>query len=489
MKRLAPVLALVSAIALAAWWLWPRPAPEPTGLTLQMANGGMRGLAGATGDERLLPEPDGAIPEGQRLLVVTWDTVRADHTSAYGYDRDTTPALKALAEKGVRFADFIVPQSTTLPTHVSVFTGTHPDEHGVIGNSAGGKYAFVPPDTLPTLARHLNDHGYLTAGFVSSAPLKKYSGIADGFQVWNEPTVRVRSALATTENALDWLASIDDERPFLLWVHMYDPHAPYRAPKAVQGTLGEKDFTDTLATTKADTTRWKPHVLQRWRENYDLEIRACDDQLARLIRAVEVRFPDTVVTVVGDHGEGLGQHGHKEHGLTWPEQLLAPWVLAGPGIPPQLVEGPTTASDVLPTLAAAAHLPAEDALLAHVTGLDARGSLPDDRAILARTSPRQLMDLEKTADIDTLSWSLTDARHHFIWHPEQPAQLYDRTEDPHALRDIAGDNADLVASFTARVAEQRATMHELSEKLGSGRTKALEAETAAELEALGYLED
>lgn len=490
MNRYLPGIALLAALGIATFWFWPRPQPEPEpGLTFQVADGGIKHLDSPLGDERLLPEPQGPIPQGQRLLVVTWDTVRADKTSAYGYERDTTPTLKSLAEGGVRFADFVVPQSTTLPTHVSIFTGTHPEEHGVIGNSAGGKYAFVPPEALPTLASHLTDNGYLTAGFVSSAPLKKYSGISDGFQIWNEPTVRVRSALATTESALSWLANVDEERPWLLWVHMYDPHAPYRAPQAMLGTLGEHDFTAELTAAGVPTdAKYAPKALKRWREHYDLEIRACDDQLRRLVQAVEARFPDTVVTVVGDHGEGLGQHGHKEHGLVWPEQLLSPWVLAGPGIDAAVVKTPTTAADVLPTLVAAADLPDEATLLANVTGSDARAELPTDRAILSRTSPRQLMELEKTADIDTLSWALTTSKLHYIWHPTAPAQLFDRAADPHALHDIASEHPDQIEAFAKVVAERREQMHAKATQLGSGRTKALGAETAEELKALGYLD-
>ena len=483
---LGAAVALLGAAAV-AWWLWPTPVPEGTGVATISA-GGMRALGNRRGDLRLLPAPEGPIPDGQRILLVTWDTVRADHTSAYGYARPTTPHLAALASRGVRFADFVVPQSTTLPTHVSMFTGTHPEEHGVIGNSSGGSFAFVPPEGLPTLARHLGSHGYTTAAFVSSAPLKRYSGIADGFQVWNEPPVRQRAALATTQAALTWLDTIDDDRPFLLWVHLYDPHAPYRARQELQGALPEHDFGPELAAQGVLDGIFERTKLERWREQYDLEILGIDRELGHLVDAIETRFPDTVITVVGDHGEGLGQHDHREHGLNWPEQLLAPWVLAAPGLQTRVVSEPTTAADLLPTLAAVATLPDETALLARASGVNALAAVPADRWILSRTSPRQLQDLKKTADLDTLSWSATGTDWHLTWYPNAPPHLCDRRADPHCRTDVAGAHPDLVAHYSAGIAARRAQMNDVARELGSGRTRALGAETAEELKALGYLD-
>lgn len=494
MARTSTIVGAIGTVALATavvtWFLWPTTEPpiDTVNTASSLDRSLLEALGHGNGTQRLLPAPDGPIPDGQRLLIVTWDTVRADHTSAYGYARDTTPVLKALAERGVRFADFIVPQSTTLPTHVSMFTGTHPEEHGVIGNSSNGQYAFVPPEGLPTLARHLGAQGYATAGFVSSAPLKRYSGIADGFQMWNEPHVRQRAALATTSAALAWLDQVEEVRPFLLWVHMYDPHAPYRARVDQQGTLGDYDFGPDLEAQGLTDSPFERKKLDRWREQYDLEIAGIDHELGTLIEAVQGRFPDTVITVIGDHGEGLGQHGHKEHGLTWPEQLLAPWVLAAPGLEPRVVSEPTTAADLLPTLAAVATLPAEDVLLARVSGLNAVAEIPADRSILSRTSPRQLQELKKTADLETLSWALTDARWHFTWHPDAPHQLCDRAADPNCLVDVAAAHPDVVKAYSDEVIARRARMNEVATALGSGRTKALGAETAAELKALGYLD-
>jgi arylsulfatase A-like enzyme len=289
---------------------------------------------------------------------------------------------------------------------------------------------------------------------------------------------------------VQWLEDNQDPRPFLLWVHTYDPHAPYRPPKGYQDLLEPFDHSDRLdAQGLAEgNERWDRERLIRWRDRYDHEIRFLDDELARLVDAVESTSPDAVIVVVGDHGEGLGQHGHKEHGLVWPEQLAAPWVMVAPNLPATVISAPTTAADLLPTLAHAAELPGETTLLTQASGLNALGDLPPDRAILSRTSPRQLRDLKKTADIDTLSWTLTSSTWHLHHQPGEPARLYDRRTDPFARHDVATHHDALVKRWGTSIGERRARMHTKAVALNSGRTKALSAETAAELKALGYLD-
>ncbi|MCB9674238.1 MAG: sulfatase-like hydrolase/transferase [Alphaproteobacteria bacterium] len=448
--------------------------------------------AGASTLKHLEKAPEGPPPKGSRILFVTWDTVRADHVSAYGYFRQTTPTFDALAGDGLLFEHFIVPQSTTLPSHVSMFTGVHPDEHGVTGNSASGSRRFVPPANLTPLARHLSDAGYRTAAFVSSSPVKQYSGIANGFQDWSEPKGRWRRAIDTTLGAKAWIAEAPEDRPFLLWVHVYDPHSPYTMPIGYEKTFGGPEELDGwLAERGIDNTplgKKGNRSAANAVNNYDAEIRYIDDQLKVLLEALAARgFDDTIVVVAGDHGEGLRQHGHLEHGLVWEEQLAAPLVIKAPGTAPQRIATLTTAQDVLPVLAAVGDLPGEDALLAPASG---RNVLADrnDRPILSRLSRRQLRDL-KVGGNEPMQWSLRTSTHQLIFRETGDHDLYDLRTDPHALHDIADANPALVAELSAQIEALNALHAKRATELGAGETEPLDPAIVEELEALGYVDE
>jgi len=430
--------------------------------------------------------PEGPPPQGSRLLIVTWDTVRADHVSSYGYFRETTPSFDALAAQGVLFENYIVPQSTTLPTHVSMFTGVHPDEHGITGNSASGARRFVAPDDLHPLARHLTDAGYATAAFVSSAPVKQYSGIAEGFQAWGEPRRRFRYASNTTQAATSWIADAAEDRPFFLWVHYYDPHAPYRTPPGYADVFPKESIKPWLEqrglAEGKDLAKRVANI-----NAYDAEIRYVDDQLPVLLAALEARgWSDTIVLVAGDHGEGLDQHGHAEHGLVWSEQLAAPLALRAPGLAPERISTLTTAQDLLPMLAAVGDFPNEEQFTRQSTG---RNVLEDrsDQPVLSRTSRRQLTKLKHGGD-QVMAWSLNTPAYQFIYREDGNHSLFDRTADPFALTDIASSNPAVVARLTAQVESQRAQHAEKAAALGAGKTEPISAETVEDLKALGYLD-
>jgi arylsulfatase A-like enzyme len=448
--------------------------------------------------EQKMRAPTGPPPEGDRILFVTWDTVRADHVSAYGYPRPTTPTFDALAAEGLLFERFIVPQSTTLPTHVSLFTGAHPDEHGVLANSASGRRRFVAPEQLPPLAQHLHEAGYWTAAFVSSTPLKDFSGIATGFQAWSQPEGRQRPGMRTTEEALSWLEEVPEDRPFLLWVHYYDPHHPYRMPPGYQGKVPDVDAVDVLLEERGLLTgeqemdeRVKGRI-----ERYDAEIRYVDKQLADLLAALETRgfSDDTVVVVAGDHGEGLGQHDHLQHGLVWPEQTAAPLAIRAPGTAPRRVKTLTSAQDVLPTLASVADLPDEARLLAGASGRnvldhpEGQESVP----ILTRTSMRQLKELKghpaHGGGNHDMAWALHTDTEMLVYVPEGEHELYDTTTDPYATKNIAGERPERVAELVKQIEALHEKHAARAAAIGAGRTEPLDDRTIEDLEALGYVQ-
>ncbi|HEY3044283.1 MAG TPA: sulfatase, partial [Vicinamibacterales bacterium] len=200
------------------------------------------------------------------VILITIDTLRADHLGAYGDHDAATPTLDALARRGIRFADVVSPAPLTLPSHTSILTGLTPARHGVRNNPE-----FVVSESLPTLAERFRAAGYATAAFVSGFPLSRRFGLARGFDVYDNrfPRGDAASAAPYTERRADrTVAAVrawfdqqrggQSPRPYLLWVHFFDPHRPYDAPEP---------FRD------------------RFRNPYDGEIAFVDAQIAELLAA------------------------------------------------------------------------------------------------------------------------------------------------------------------------------------------------------------
>jgi arylsulfatase A-like enzyme/Tfp pilus assembly protein PilF len=299
------------------------------------------------------------------LILITIDTLRADHVGHLGGDPKATPALDRLARAGVTFLDATAHAPLTLPAHASIMTARYPPHHGIRDNAG-----FVLNDATPTLASILKGAGYHTAAFVSSYVLRAGSGLARGFDVYDERfdglgtdhltlTSLERRGPEVARAAVAWLAHAP--RPYFLWVHFYDPHAPYDPPPA----FGER-FPG------------RP---------YDGEIATSDFGVATLLDALPTDRSGTIVVATGDHGEGLGDHGESQHGiLLYDSTLHVPLIMTGPGIPPDVrVTRQVRHVDVLPTILAMAGIPVP----AGVDGaslqplLDRTPARPTDEAPLA----------------------------------------------------------------------------------------------------------
>jgi choline-sulfatase len=280
------------------------------------------------------------------VVLVTLDTTRADHLGAYGWPHARTPNLDALAQRGTRFERCDTAAPITLPSHATILTGLYPPRHGVRDNST-----FTLADRFETVTESLAGAGFDTAAVVSAVVLGRRHGLAQGFRTYDDDLgpghagatrVGERPAGATTDAALAALRGL--RPPYFLWVHYFDPHEEYAPPSPwPDGASG-------------------PHRL------YDAELAYLDHELGRLLAALS---RDTVVAVVGDHGEMLGDHGEISHGLLLgPGARRVPLLLAGPGVPAGATEPCLTrTADVAPTLLQVAGLrpPA---------GIDGRSLLP-----------------------------------------------------------------------------------------------------------------
>src|SRR5262245_6233424 len=299
----------------------------------------------------------GAGERVERIVLVSIDTLRADHVGCYGAEAVETPALDALAAEGVRFATAISPAPITLPSHTTLLTGRDPPQHGVRHNGL-----FRLPSDVPTLAERLRSAGFATAAFVSAFVLDSRFGLDRGFERYDDQLGIARSSGApgsvaerrgdrTVDAALAWLAGAPDR--FFLWVHLYDPHADYLPPSP-----------------------WSERFAGR---PYDGEIAFADAQLARLRAAVAERWPGgTLWWVTSDHGERLGEHAEQTHSFSVYEATPhVPLLAAGPGVRRGAVVGEVVAlADVAPSTLALAGLPA----LAGSTGSDLAPVLRGERA-------------------------------------------------------------------------------------------------------------
>jgi arylsulfatase A-like enzyme/Flp pilus assembly protein TadD len=288
-------------------------------------------LACAAGCNRIeTGTPSRTPPSSANLLLITIDTLRADHVGAYGASSARTPTLDALAREGVRFRTAIAPVPLTVPSHASLMTGLYPPRHGVRHNAM-----FPLADSAQTLAQRLRRAGYATAAVVGSVALARDVGLDRGFDHYDDEIgsrlsaragYRERRAEQVSERAAEWLTRA--QRPFFLWVHYFDPHADYAPPPP---------FSEAFAD-----------------HPYDGEIAYVDASLGRLLIALEAdaRPGDTLVVVTSDHGESLGEHREGTHGYTLYDATQAvPLLFRGPRVPRGgVVDSVVSLVDVAPTI-------------------------------------------------------------------------------------------------------------------------------------------
>lgn len=375
------------------------------------------------------------------IVLISIDTLRADHVGVRGL----TPALDTLAKKAVTFTSAWSHAPLTLPSHSSMFTGLLPTRHGVRDNLG---YELRAGETL---AERFKKGGFSTGGFVSATVLRRETGMARGFDVFDEPIPQgpgsrglERPGTVTIEQALGFVKARATQ-PFFLFVHIYEPHTPYAAPERF-----------TARGTSA----------------YDHEVAAADETVGALLdglHALGVSRPAIVVT--SDHGEGLGDHGEDEHGLLlYAESLHVPLLVSWPDgrSAGTKVSSTVRLIDIAPTLLELAGLPA--------SGTDG-APLPENSAGGSRVAysetwyPRIHLGWSELA-------SAVEGKWHFIGGPKP--ELYDLDTDPGETANLNSDPARPGAAMARYVAEQREGAD--PESLGETSREAEER-----LRALGYL--
>lgn len=437
-------------------------------------------------------------PGPPNLVLVTVDTLRADHLGFAGYARDTSPHLDALAREGVWFSRCYAPSSTTGASHASLFTSLPPPLHGVLAN----RQRFPK---LPTLMSALRERGYLTAGFVSSVVLGRKSGLQDHFEHFddelsrpelNRPQRFERPAKATVSAALAYLKARPAGSPFFLWIHLIDPHGPYRAPEEPDRFVGDVHGAGVgpiLPLGQSDWVRGQIPAYQAlegrgdapfYIARYDAEIRYADAALGDLFAGLRGLglFERSLTVVTADHGETLVEPGHKRcfsHGtVAYEETVRVPLVVREPGGQKHLRavarDGLVTLLDVAPTLLALMGLPP-------ASGFEGRNLLqtnaPTDASVFSLGAYGSDI-LER--QIGT-QFSLLRGPWRYVRNSQDGREeLYDHRLDPQEARDLAAGQPQVLAALR----------QEIDLFLARGQAKAPPVEMTPEhieaLKALGY---
>ena len=336
-------------------------------------------------------------PASLSVVLITLDTLRADVLGCYG-GGVATPHIDRLAREGVLFEQATATVPLTLPSHSSILTGLLPVRHGVRDN--GG---FFLEASFTTLAERFQSAGYATGAFVGAWVLERRWGLAQGFDHYSDSFVEEefqRRGDSVVADALAWLGQVPAERRFLAWIHLFDAHTPYDAPEPFGSRYASQPYYGEVAYVDALVGRLLEELDRRRRQE------------------------NTIVVLMADHGEGLGEHGEPEHGLfVYDATMAVPLIIRTPWGPTGRSQTQVSSVDVFPTVLDLVGLPPEP-------GIDGASLLP------------ALQDLKHemghVAYVETYF-----PLYHFGWHPlrglrdrrykliqASRAELYDLATDP-----------------------------------------------------------
>lgn len=408
----------------------------------------------------LLGLPVWAAPASSpNVVVITIDTLRADHVGCYGDRNVKTPNIDALAHEGVRFERAFTPVPVTLPAHTALFTGTYPLRSGM-HDFADNK---LNP-SQPTLASVLKAKGYATGAVIGSAVLDSRFGLNHGFDFYYDHfdfsrlqesnlDEMERPGDAVADQAIDWLDQ-NYKNKFFLWMHLYDPHYPYRPPSPYS-----EEYKD------------RP---------YDGEIAFADSQVGRLIRELKEKgvYQNTLIVLTGDHGESLGEHGEKTHGFfIYNSTLHIPVVIRLPqGPASRTTSALISLPDLMPTVLSYLKIDVPPEVQGHnLLPLLDDNHKDSNASLYAETFlPRLHFNWSELRGAETENY-------HFIDAPKP--ELYDLSKDP-------GETNNLYSEKKAVSEEMRAKLTALIQQYGAGQELAqktgLDPALMERLKSLGY---
>ncbi|HXJ92141.1 MAG TPA: sulfatase-like hydrolase/transferase [Terriglobia bacterium] len=400
------------------------------------------------------------------VVLITLDTVRADHLGCYGSAAAKTPAVDGLAHEAVRFANAYTVVPITLPSHAVILTGTYPMWNGVRDFTSPGL-----PAGIPTLAEMLKRNGYATAAFVSAYAVNSVWGLNRGFDLYDDQMdlggrsghdlmLATRPGNLTTDRMIAWLDA-HSERPFFIWLHLYDAHSPYHSPE--------------------------PYRSQHAGQPYDAAISFDDAQVGRVLGALRAKrlYEQTLVIVTSDHGESLGEHGEAEHGFfVYNATLRVPLIVKWPGRKHDgavVVQEPVSTIDISSTIAQAAGIPA--------SGTRSFQGKALTRAIEPHSaSPNSVQPLyaESYYARDSFGWhelrAVITEQYKYIDAPAP--EVYDLKHDPQEVSDLFSEHRALAASLRADLVDVERRFENRANRTERAQ---LDPATVEKLKSLGYV--
>ena len=375
---------------------------------------------------RGIDSPQTPASERPNVVLITIDTLRADRLG-----RGFTTHIERLKARGTSYTNVRTTAPLTLPAHVSIMTGQPPYVHGARENG------MVFEGKQPTIARRFRDAGYRTGAFVGAYVLNRRFGLADGFETYDDDVPRdvnradrleaERPASQVIDAALKWLPTAST--PYFMWVHVYDPHAPYEPPAA--------------------------YVAHPTASAYDREVAYADAQIGRLLDAIDAAGTNTVVAVAGDHGESLGEHGEQTHGmLAYDSTLRVPLIVAGVGVQGGSDNAARSVTELAPMLLEAA-------------GLQPLG--PRHTDVYAESRYPRRAGWHALGVLADLQWKLIAS---------SEFELYDLRVDPAEQQNVAAQHPNVVEGMAAALARMTAA---------AAADAPVSLEASERLRALGYV--
>jgi arylsulfatase A-like enzyme/Tfp pilus assembly protein PilF len=386
------------------------------------------------------------------ILLITIDTIRADHLSCYGYDKIKTVNIDAIAEQGIVFTKAFCQVPLTLPSHTSIMTGLFPNHHGVRNN---GTYIFDKKSE--TLANVLKSKGYKTAAFVSSYVLDKHFGLNYGFDTYNDEVQEKqlsrhiieaeRDAKQVSEKALEWLRSNYNDK-FFMWIHYYDPHAPYAPPK---------------------------QYLTKVQNLYDGEILYVDEQIGVIINFLKENniYSKTLIIIIGDHGEAFGEHNEREHGMfLYDTTVHIPFIMKFPRLKTgQKIKSAVRSVDLFPTILDIMGINYKNSDGKSLVEVINNPGGKDDTWNYSETLFPLDYKWSPLYSIRTKEWKLIDA---------PKPELYNLIKDP-------DEKDNIFDAYPKKANELKSLLESVKSNEKSAAASYIDKETREKLQALGYV--
>ena len=398
----------------------------------------------------------GTEPAGVHVVVISIDTLRADHLGCYGYAGEITPSLDRLAADSVRFANVTSPTPLTLPSHATMLTGMIPPVHGVHKNE---NYRLA--DANVTLAEILQARGYATGAVVSTVILGAQFGLAQGFETYeDEIAISPQGGIAgkrrgetTSRLAGEWLDRHADDENFFLFVHYYDPHTQYDPPEPFASDWPDSPYAGEVAYA-----------------DY------CVGQVIAKLKALDL-YDRTLIIVTSDHGEMLGEHGEATHGyFIYESAIKVPLIVKLPESESagSVVETVAGLVDVTPTICSVLGVAEAPAFSGRDLTAAIEGRAPEERVVYCESVTPATFDANPLIGLVGPQWKYI--------HTTRP-ELYDLTADPGETNNLVGAESQRARSLTDRLAD---VLRQADARSVESQAE-LDDLARAQLESLGYV--